>query len=205
MKTNINTLGGGLILAVALTMAQAASAFYDANLGRWINRDPIGEPGFEKVARDLTGGRSDSLNLYAFVSNDPIDNVDPLGLLKFEGCSDDQKKQIEQQFKDYAKKLDDQAFKDCMCNNAGIPGKLKSLSNDPGLTVKCEAKNTGNCKDACAWSLPGGKTIHLCPPPTDPNKTCAPIGCKLLHEMTHQIGHPFEKWPDQVEKCLGCP
>jgi RHS repeat-associated protein len=40
--------------------------FYDPNLQRWLNQDPIGEP----------GGR----NLYGFVGNDPIDNIDPEGL-----------------------------------------------------------------------------------------------------------------------------
>ena len=40
--------------------------FYDPALGRWINRDPIGEEG--------------GLNLYGFVGNDAIDIIDTLGL-----------------------------------------------------------------------------------------------------------------------------
>ena len=40
--------------------------YYDANMGRWINRDPIGEQG--------------GVNLYAMVSNNPIRRWDGLGL-----------------------------------------------------------------------------------------------------------------------------
>lgn len=40
--------------------------FYDPNLGRWINRDPIG----------FLGGR----NPFAFVGNNPISRIDPFGL-----------------------------------------------------------------------------------------------------------------------------
>lgn len=39
--------------------------FYDPNLQRWLNKDPIG----------LAGGR----NMYAFVGNNPISRVDPFG------------------------------------------------------------------------------------------------------------------------------
>ena len=40
---------------------------YDPTLGRWLNRDPIGEAG--------------GLNLYGYVGNDTINATDPLGLL----------------------------------------------------------------------------------------------------------------------------
>ncbi|MBU6303620.1 MAG: RHS repeat-associated core domain-containing protein, partial [Verrucomicrobia bacterium] len=39
---------------------------YDANLGRWLSEDPIGEAG--------------GVNLYGYVGNGPIVNTDPLGL-----------------------------------------------------------------------------------------------------------------------------
>jgi RHS repeat-associated protein len=42
---------------------------YDPGLGRWMSRDPIEEEG--------------GVNLYAYVANDPIKRVDPLGLQDF--------------------------------------------------------------------------------------------------------------------------
>lgn len=49
-----------------LLLATTASAFYDPHIGRWINRDPIGESGGE--------------NAYNLLNNAPVDNTDALGL-----------------------------------------------------------------------------------------------------------------------------
>ncbi|HWX20794.1 MAG TPA: RHS repeat-associated core domain-containing protein [Candidatus Binatia bacterium] len=42
---------------------------YDAETGRWLNRDPIAEDG--------------GLNLYSYVANDPAGSLDPMGLLDY--------------------------------------------------------------------------------------------------------------------------
>ena len=52
-----------------LILATTASAFHDPHIGRWINRDPIGENGGE--------------NVYAFVVNQTLTSVDYLGLASF--------------------------------------------------------------------------------------------------------------------------
>ena len=46
--------------------------FYTPNLGRWINRDPLGEAG--------------DVNLYRYVQNNPVNKRDPLGLEGIEGA-----------------------------------------------------------------------------------------------------------------------
>ena len=40
-----------LIAALTLCCAQIASAFYDPNVQRWINRDPVADPGFQLFAQ----------------------------------------------------------------------------------------------------------------------------------------------------------
>jgi RHS repeat-associated protein len=54
--------------------------FYDPLTQRWINRDPLAEPGFEVARRGRAKHAGDGPNLYAFVRNDPIDRTDFLGL-----------------------------------------------------------------------------------------------------------------------------
>jgi hypothetical protein len=91
-----------VVLFVLLT-AQIASAYYCPSTGRWLSRDPIGEPGFEnlraasvtpkvgKVVSSVSLRSSrwinrDSVetqkepNRYVFVKNNPELNVDLLGL-----------------------------------------------------------------------------------------------------------------------------
>jgi RHS repeat-associated protein len=45
--------------------------FYIPKLGRWMNRDPLGEAG--------------GINLYGFVGNNPVNFVDPWGLWTWQG------------------------------------------------------------------------------------------------------------------------
>lgn len=77
MKTN-------RILTIAIAVAcfaATAEAYFDPTIGRWANRDPIGEPGFQRVSKAVKGRsvRGD-LNLYMFVHNQPVNKIDPFGL-----------------------------------------------------------------------------------------------------------------------------
>ena len=64
---------------------------YDADFGRWLSRDPIGDPfflGFETlpasapdpIVIETTAESRQGLNLYCYVKNDPISNADVNGL-----------------------------------------------------------------------------------------------------------------------------
>jgi RHS repeat-associated protein len=54
--------------------------FYDPNLQRWLNRDPIGELGFGGPANAGSRGITDELNLYWFARNNSPNKFDAFGL-----------------------------------------------------------------------------------------------------------------------------
>src|SRR5436190_23231826 len=68
MKQSAHLLRG-VAFALLLYFVSTTKAFYDPNLGRFINRDPIGEMG--------------GINLYGFVVNNPVNFVDTDGLQLF--------------------------------------------------------------------------------------------------------------------------
>ncbi|MDF7802121.1 RHS repeat-associated core domain-containing protein, partial [Pontiellaceae bacterium B1224] len=53
-------------LLLLVSVVSSSNAYYQAEQGRWLNRDPIEE----------SGGQ----NLYGFVSNDSVNDADYLGL-----------------------------------------------------------------------------------------------------------------------------
>jgi hypothetical protein len=54
--------------------------YYDPSTGRWPNRDPINELGFNLLIGNPDGFNFDEeKNLYAFVHNDPLNKIDPDG------------------------------------------------------------------------------------------------------------------------------
>ena len=68
MKTIKNAIP--LVVAVAFFAAINVQAYFDPSVGRWASRDPSGEDMGE-------------LNLYGFVSNDPLNSFDDLGLMSY--------------------------------------------------------------------------------------------------------------------------
>jgi RHS repeat-associated protein len=86
---------------------------YDVDTGRWLSRDPLEE--------------HDGPNLYAYVHNDPINAVDPLGLYSVLGLEFDDGKSAWENVKDYAGAAASGAaqggscWAKCMAEGAGIP------------------------------------------------------------------------------------
>ena len=54
--------------------------YYNPSTGRWPNRDPLGEAGFEKFRSQGSHVYSYSGDIYLFAGNHPVDSVDPQGL-----------------------------------------------------------------------------------------------------------------------------
>jgi hypothetical protein len=107
MKAKIRFVMLGLI---ALFIANQASAYYSPSTGRWLSRDPMGEPGFELLRATCTtpqteqvastaslpqsrlfvrdsededygaNAQANQANLYNFVNNRPVMNYDLFGL-----------------------------------------------------------------------------------------------------------------------------
>ena len=69
-----------LALIAWLLTPQTAHCFYSASTGRWSNRDPVGEPGFDANRSRPTNVLKSGPNQYLFLVNDPLDHLDPDGL-----------------------------------------------------------------------------------------------------------------------------
>ena len=75
----------GVVLAV-LVLACPVHAFYNPSTGRWLNRDPLGEPGFELIRQRHPLVLGDGPNQYLFIRNNPPAFFDPFGLCPEDPC-----------------------------------------------------------------------------------------------------------------------
>ena len=78
MKTRIQLL---LLALLGLVLTPAAQAYYNSSTGRWLNRDCLNEQG-SRLAQRLSERpqRSEEMNLFRFVRNNPMVGSDAVGL-----------------------------------------------------------------------------------------------------------------------------
>ena len=67
----------------AFSRARVGYRFYEPNLQRWLNRDPLGEAAFRTTMLHQTAAarQRSTVDLYTFVRNAPTSRTDPVGLL----------------------------------------------------------------------------------------------------------------------------
>jgi RHS repeat-associated protein len=112
-------------MLLGLLFGREAQAFYNPSTGRWLSRDPIGEPGHHT----LSGSRRPSVpaeagNLFCMAGNSPVTKVDLLGLSAKDVTA------IIEQFKATMKRMCDQEQR-CDCLGIGPLKDLKAAFGKP--------------------------------------------------------------------------
>jgi len=184
--------------------------YYDPGTGRWPNRDPIGELGFETLRGRRARALGAAANLYSFVGNNPINLFDLLGLYEYEwegNFTDAEKKTIQDSIgrvKDRAnvliKQLDDNIanLKKCPCPAYDdLAKKLEDLKKVLQGMVK-ETDDPGFNLEMYKKSMPGVDATYLNQVPWyDDELTLNPTwfgpgadaqDSTMFHEITHGQG-----------------
>ena len=79
MKTRLKIIWIAMLVLPLLGSLQIASAYYDPSAQRWVNRDPIGELGFE-WAFHRNSIQIEESNRHIYLKNSPINKWDSFGL-----------------------------------------------------------------------------------------------------------------------------
>jgi RHS repeat-associated protein len=69
------------LLLLLLLSGQAAPAYYDPGVQRWINRDPVEESGFRRLHGPGPASESEEAYPYRYADNDPLYHTDAFGLM----------------------------------------------------------------------------------------------------------------------------
>lgn len=222
MKSSLNRLV--LFLSLMLMLATArVSAYYDPGVQRWINRDPINEPGFD--VRDYPRSARASYYGYdfTFVRNAPVALVDSFGLKVWagKGCKGSDWRQAVQGFMAKCRAAQQKGCFACLGKNAANMSDPCDPNKYGDVVVECEDKSAGGCQatkgkggTGCGWTdpgsnpaYPGQRVVHVCFG-QDKATGCSDTGCTLLHEVAHAAGGVGPDSGDgrayDIEKCAGC-
>jgi len=133
----------------------------------WLNRDPLGEPGFELIRNPGRTFAVKTANDYPYVANDPLNSVDPFGLKIFK-CVRQAKTM---QYNLHAYLWDDKNKKSCGRTGSGWSKKNPAHGEDAGDTGPADPNS--NCVE-----IPNsdGKedSVMKCCMRTDPNSKFIP-------------------------------
>ncbi|MCZ7591512.1 MAG: RHS repeat-associated core domain-containing protein [Kiritimatiellae bacterium] len=123
--------------------------FYSPGMGRWINRDPIGEEGGE--------------NLYGFVFNDPINLIDSLGQEywgRHEGCCGGQRFDDRQQCCENDTPVDKEPIWICRRKLGGPDSWIPKIGPLSHTFIVCEDPTANPGTDQKFGKQPGDKGIE---------------------------------------------
>jgi RHS repeat-associated protein len=177
--------------------------FYVPNLQRWLNRDPVGEAW--------------GLDLYQFVSNDPLSELDHFGLRatpapaapNIDTCNPQQRQDIQTAMPQACNRVRKS------CSDPNCMGPMADAAQGCKKKPKVECAKPGDklCNGQhCGYQ--DGNTIVLCPNEAFPanGQNCQGIGgpmtldCILVHELQH-VGANGKNQDDanKAQQCVGCP
>jgi RHS repeat-associated protein len=188
--------------------------FYDPNFQRWLNRDPFGDYGSQLMFPEKNPTSDpEKENFYGYLSNRPVNLVDPWRLHEFKGCSQERVDKIKDSLRNDCDKAKKCAGK---CKNS--PGASSAISGlcdgKMVFTFHCASSETilpdkTKCGDTCGAAPVGGVDIYICPNGWDEKKAggCGKLSCTIFHEQLHGGGgFPKEHIKDHAtfDRCMGC-
>jgi uncharacterized protein RhaS with RHS repeats len=197
MKRMIQRTIYALLLGVALLTSQTVFAYYNPATGRFLSRDPVGEPGFqalqmaqgatqvgavpvaEQSSKSLNRGPKDNANTYRFVYNNPVNNIDPLGLwmwfwkpsVKVDGGTPDERRNVRRDLNDIY--------------NTDRGNELRKMIRKEGLQrcihLNAASRNQGQTPGPDIWIDPNSHpTIQT---------TAGPQAASTRRIISHELGH----------------
>jgi RHS repeat-associated protein len=187
--------------------------YYSPGMGRFLNRDPIGEKG--------------GSNLYAMVNNKPVNRIDRLGLHPFPDLEDDnpflpwfpncgeQKARMLNELRKACDRIRN-------CKSCGVQkhhfSEVKRLCENPGeIEIDCQTQNDSICnKDSgpCGYmDQHTRRRVVICNRGVLGTDNCGDSFCTIAHEIFHAAQYNARQEGERLdmndantlEKCIGCP
>jgi len=127
--------------------------FYDPNLQRWLNRDPIQEVG--------------GWNLYDFVQNKPIMNYDALGWVSLYTCEEAIRRAVDAHLKWNKDKSEINWFnylvaQEIANDSCGPPGPPTYCPGPYRKPPKLKLPPPPQLEKVCVWTMVGGVLLYVC-------------------------------------------